>query len=145
MQLAISKAQEAYNHGEVPVGAIIIDENSNIISSTYNLCERNTDVTAHAEILAIRAASKKLSNKFLNNCTMFVTLEPCPMCAQAISNARIKTLIIGAEDEKSGGVLHGVKIFESNSCHHKPEVISGILKDECSNLMKDFFRSKRNA
>lgn len=143
MKLALEKAQVAYDKGEIPVGALIIDDNSNILAATHNICESEQDITCHAEIMAIKEVSKKLGTKYLEGCTMFVTLEPCPMCAHAISSARIKTLIYGAVDEKSGGVENGAKIFDRSSCHHKPEVISGIMEKDCGALLTDFFSKLR--
>jgi len=143
MQLALEQSKIAFKKGEVPIGAIIVDSDGKVVASAYNLTEAKRDVTAHAEILAIKQAAKKLDNKYLKGCTMFVTLEPCAMCAQAISNAKIKTLIYGAADEKSGGVENGAKVFDSTSSHHKPEVISGIMEDECSKILTDFFKKLR--
>lgn len=136
-------AKTASQKGEVPVGALIVNEKNEIISDAYNLVESTKDITAHAEILAIREASRKLGTKYLSGHTLYVTLEPCPMCAQAISNARIKRLVFGAFDEKSGGVENGARIFNLPSCHHKPEVISGICEDECGQIMTDFFKDLR--
>ncbi len=143
MQLALVQANIAYGKNEVPIGAVVIDENGNIISEAHNLTETEKDISAHAEILAIKKASQRIDNKFLNNCTIYITLEPCPMCAQAISNAKIKTVIYGAADIKSGGIENGAKIFNSSSCHHKPEVISGIMESDCSQIIKDFFKKRR--
>jgi len=143
MEIAILEARKAFARDEVPVGAVIIDSNSQIIAKTGNQTEKKQDPTAHAEMEVIRKACSVLGNKFLNDCSIYVTLEPCPMCAQAISAARIKSLYYGAFDPKSGGVENGTKTYLKSSCHHKPEVYSGIYETECSQLIKDYFFSKR--
>jgi tRNA(adenine34) deaminase len=148
MQIALSLAHEAFEKNEVPVGCVITDELGNILAQTHNLVETNYDVTAHAEMLAIKEAQKNIlknnpNNNRLENCNLYVTLEPCPMCAQAIANARIKRVYYGALDEKSGGIDNGAKIFDASSCHHKPEVYSGIMEDECKEILKSFFQKLR--
>lgn len=144
MQEAIKLAQQAFDKDEVPVGAVIVDtEKQSIIASAYNLVECNNNPIHHAELLAIQAACKILQIPRLVQCDLYVTLEPCPMCAQAISFARIRRLYYGASDPKGGGVEHGSRIFNSTSCHHKPEVYSGMHEKECSDLLKKFFQSKR--
>ena len=142
MRAAITEARIAAEVGEVPVGAVLV-AGGKIIARTHNLTERLVDVTAHAEIQAITAASSYLASKYLNKCTLYVTLEPCPMCAHAISISRLDALHFAAEDPKGGGVIHGPKIFESSSCHHKPEVKYGLMADESSKLLRSFFKSKR--
>lgn len=142
MQFAINAAREAYTDNEVPVAALISLDDK-IIACRANKMEQNLDPIAHAEITVIKAACKILKTNKLNNCSIYVTLEPCPMCAYAISLARIHRLYFGAFDEKSGGVENGPKIFNSSSCHHKPLVFGGILEEECKQLLKDFFKSKR--
>jgi len=142
MKIALAEAKNAYDNDEVPVGAAIIIDNE-IISSAHNLTEHSLIPHAHAEIIAIEKACKTLGEKYLVNASLFVTLEPCPMCAHAISLAKIKKVYFGAYDPKGGGVVNGPKIFDSNSCHHKPEVYDGILESECSELLKTFFKSKR--
>ena len=141
--LALDLARTAAQRGEVPVGAVIVDSEGNVVAQAYNLTEKLKDPTAHAEMLAIREACKQLDRERLVDCDMYVTLEPCPMCAQAISNARIRRLYFGAYDEKSGGVENGARIFNQSSCHHKPEVYGGIDESACSALLKDFFRQLR--
>ncbi len=142
--LAYELAEFAYRHDEVPVGAVIIKDNTHeIVSSSYNQMKSNKSSLDHAEILALRLAMSRLGNERLNGCSMISTLEPCPMCAQAISFARLSNLIFSAEDPKSGGVLHGPKIFESSSCHHKPKVIRVDDNDKSKNLLQKFFRYKR--
>ena len=142
--LAYELAEFAYRHDEVPVGAVIIKDNTHeIVSSSYNQMKSNKSSLDHAEILALRLAMSRLGNERLNGCSMISTLEPCPMCAQAISFARLSNLIFSAVDPKSGGVLHGPKIFESSSCHHKPKVIRVDDNDKSKNLLQKFFRYKR--
>ena len=142
--LAYELAEYAYSKDEVPVGAVIIkDDTHEVVSSSYNQMKSNKSSLDHAEILALRLAMSRLGNERLNGCSMISTLEPCPMCAQAISFARLSNLIFSAEDPKSGGVLHGPKIFESSSCHHKPKVIRVDDNDKSKNLLQKFFRYKR--
>ncbi|PIR37112.1 MAG: tRNA-specific adenosine deaminase [Alphaproteobacteria bacterium CG11_big_fil_rev_8_21_14_0_20_39_49] len=144
MQKAIKIAKKSYNEDEVPVGALIIDCNTGeIISASGNLMKKNNDPTLHAEMNAIKEACKKRGTSRLTDCDMYVTLEPCPMCAQAISFARIKRLYFGAYDTKGGGVEHGARIFEVSSCFHKTEIYGGINEQECGQLLKDFFLGKR--
>lgn len=144
IKIAINQAIIANKRGEVPVGAVIVDSVSKtIVARAYNLTETNNDPTAHAELLAIRKASHKLGSARLSQCDLYVTLEPCPMCAQAISFARMRRLYFGAYDKKGGGVENGARIFHQPSCHHKPEVIGGMEETLCANLLKKFFVSKR--
>jgi tRNA(adenine34) deaminase len=142
MLSAIALAKKAAENGEVPVGCVVVCDGK-IIASAHNLVEKNTDPTAHAEILAIRAAADVLKSPRLINCDLYVTLEPCAMCAQAISLARIKRLYFGAYDEKGGGVENGARVFSHSTCNHKPEIYGGIAESECANLLKDFFTDKR--
>ena len=142
--LAYELAEFAYSNEEVPVGAVIIKDNTyEVVSSSYNQMKSNKSSIDHAEILALRLAMSRLGNERLNGCTMISTLEPCPMCAQAISFARLSNIIFSAADPKSGGVIHGPKIFESSSCHHKPNVIRFNDNDKSKNLLQKFFKSKR--
>ena len=144
MGLAIELAQTAYENDEVPVGAVIIQRrNSEVLSAFSNQMRATKSSINHAEILAIQKALDLIKNERLIDCDMYVSLEPCPMCAYAISIARINTLFFAAEDKKSGGVLNGPKIFESSSCHHKPKVSHGIMAKESTALLKNFFKSKR--
>ena len=144
MGLAIELARAAYDNDEVPVGAVIIQKRNNeVISAFSNQMRKQKSSIAHAEMLAIQNANKIIDNERLIGCEMFVSLEPCPMCAHAISISRLDTLHFAAEDPKGGGVIHGPKIFESSSCHHKPEVKYGLMADESSNLLRSFFKSKR--
>ena len=142
--LAYELAEFAYINDEVPVGAVIVNDSTHeVVSSSYNQMKSNKSSLDHAEILALRLAMSRLGNERLNGCSMISTLEPCPMCAQAISFARLSNLIFSAEDPKSGGVIHGPKIFESLSCHHKPNVIRLNDNDKSKNLLQKFFKSKR--
>ena len=142
--LAYELAKFAYSHDEVHVGAVIIkDSTLEVVSSSYKQMKSNKSSLDHAELLALRLAMFRLGNERLNGCSMISTLEPCPMCAQAISFARLSNLIFSAEDPKSGGVIHGPKIFKSSSCHHKPNVIRVNDNDKSKNLLQKFFKSKR--
>ncbi len=145
MRLAIQEAKKAEDIGEVPIGAIIVDSQSGeIIARGYNQPIKAHDPTAHAEVIAMRAAAQKFENYRLKpELCLYVTLEPCTMCAGAISFARIKTIIFGAYDKKGGAVENGVKFFSSPQCHHRPEIVGGILENECSELLKSFFAKKR--
>ena len=144
MGLAIELARAAYDNDEVPVGAVIVQKRNNeVISAFSNQMRKQRSSIAHAEMLAIQKANKIMDNERLIGCEMFVSLEPCPMCAYAISISRLDVLHFAAEDPKGGGVIHGPKIFESSSCHHKPEVKYGLMADESSKLLRSFFKSKR--
>ena len=144
MAVALKEAKKAFDKDEVPVGAVLVDNlTGKLVARAYNKTEHGLDPTAHAEMQVIQKAAKKLQTKRLWHLDMYVTLEPCTMCAAAISFARIENLFIGATDEKGGAVMSGVKFFESPTCHHKPNVITGILADESSDLLKTFFKNKR--
>lgn len=142
MEHALEEARLADARGEVPVGAVLV-RYGEIIARNGNRTLELKDPTAHAEVLVIREASKELNNERLTDCDLYVTLEPCPMCAGAISFARIRRLYFGASDQKSGAVESGVQYFSDITCHHKPEVYSGILESECSHILKAFFNNKR--
>ena len=142
MKQAIKEAEKAYKKLEVPVGAIIVKDGK-IIARAYNQKESKTDTTKHAEILAIQKASKKLKSWRLIDCEMYVTLEPCTMCAGAIIHSRIKKVYIGAMDEKTGAVGSVLNLFEDYKFNHKPEVEKGILKEDCESLLKQFFKELR--
>lgn len=142
MNLALEEAERAKARGEVPIGAVIIHQDKLIAGAGNRTRERN-DVSAHAEILAIRQAGQTLGQERLVDCDLYVTLEPCTMCAAAISFARIRRLYIGAEDEKGGGILHGVRFFDQPTCHFSPEVYSGFQADKCAAILTDFFAAKR--
>jgi tRNA(adenine34) deaminase len=144
MQRALIEAEKAFAQDEVPVGAVIVDSvTGEIVAVAHNETEERKDPTAHAELLVIRKACAQVDEGRLVNCDIYVTLEPCPMCAQAISFARLRRLYFGAYDLKGGGVNHGARIFNASSCHHKPEVIGGIEEQACAKLLKDFFETKR--
>lgn len=144
MERALDAAKEAALRGEVPVGAVIVDaKTKEVLSTQSNRVLEFKDPTAHAEILAIREACEKKQNERLVDCDLFVTLEPCPMCAQAVSLARIKRLYFAASDEKGGGVENGAIVFNAKSCHHKPEVYGNIMSGASSKLLKDFFKDRR--
>ena len=137
MKQALLEARKAYERGEIPIGAVVVCK-ERIIARAHNLTEALTDVTAHAEMQAITAAASTLGGKYLNDCTLYVTVEPCVMCAGAIGWAQLKCLVYGAEDEKRGYLR-----YAPQALHPKTEVISGVLADECAALMKDFFAAKR--
>ena len=142
MQLAIEEARAAQDAGEVPVGCVIVRANA-IIARAGNRTLRERDPTAHAELLAIRQAAAKCGSERLTDCDLYVTLEPCAMCAAAISFARIRRLYFGAEDPKGGAVENGVRFFASPTCHHRPEVIGGIGGQESATLLRGFFAARR--
>lgn len=137
MKKAFAEALQAFDEGEVPVGAVVV-ANRKIIARAHNLTETLNDVTAHAEMQAITAAANLLGGKYLNDCTLYITLEPCAMCAAAIGWAQMGKLVFGATDEKKG-----FRIFAPKVLHPKTEVIYGILREECSELIQEFFREKR--
>lgn len=142
MKETLKEAEKAYKKLEVPVGAIIVKDGK-IIARAYNQKESKTDTTKHAEILAIQKASKKLKSWRLIDCEMYVTLEPCTMCAGAIIHSRIKKVYIGAMDEKTGAVGSVLNLFKDYKFNHKPEVEKGILKEDCESLLKQFFKELR--
>jgi tRNA(adenine34) deaminase len=143
MQEALDQAAAAGGHGEVPVGAVVLGPDGGVLARAGNRTEADSDPTAHAEILALRAAARLRGSPRLPDCDLVVTLEPCPMCAHAISLFRIRRLIFGAYDPKGGGVEHGVRVFEAASCHHRPEIIGGVRETASRTLLRDFFREKR--
>lgn len=144
MGLALEEAGRAAKGGEVPVGAVVIDPaGGRVLAAAGNRVEELSDPTAHAEMLALRAAASVLGSPRLAGCDLYVTLEPCPMCAAAISFARIRRLYFGAYDPKGGGVVHGPRIYAHPTCHHRPEVYGGIREDEAASLLRAFFRDRR--
>lgn len=143
MQLALEEARQAAARGEVPIGAVLVDERGDILARAGNRTEADADPSAHAELLAIRAACAIRHSPRLPNCTLYVTLEPCPLCATAISFARLKRVVFGAFDPKGGGVEHGPCIFHQPTCHHKPEVTAGVLAEESAALLRTFFTERR--
>ena len=142
MRLALREAERALEHDDVPVGCVVTHEGE-LVGSAPNERELRGDPTAHAEILAIREASEKLGGWRLAGTVLYVTLEPCAMCAGAISFARIRRLYFGASDEKGGAVVSGVRFFSSPTCHHAPEIYPGIGEQNASAILRDFFRSRR--
>ena len=142
MKEALKEAKKAYDKLEIPVGAVIVKDGK-IIARAHNQKETKCDTTKHAEILAIQKASKKLKSWRLLNCEIYVTLEPCSMCAGAIINSRIKKVYIGAMDEKTGAVGSVFNLFDDYKFNHKPEFETGILKDECEEILKSFFKELR--
>lgn len=144
MDAALDEARQAARRGEVPVGAVIV-YNRKIIAAAGNETMAGHDITAHAELLAIRRACIALGTQRLTDCDLYVTLEPCTMCAGAVSHARIRRLYFGATDEKGGAVTSGVQFFNAPTCHHVPDVYSGICELEASTLLKRFFADKRYA
>jgi tRNA(adenine34) deaminase len=142
MDLALDQARAAAAAGEVPVGCVIV-HNGAIIARSHNRTLTDRDPTAHAEMLALRAAAAALGTERLADCDLHVTLEPCAMCAAALSFARIRRLYYGAPDPKGGAVENGVRFFASPACHHRPEVYGGIGESEAAALLRDFFRARR--
>ena len=143
MERALVEARAAAARGEVPVGAVMTDAEGNVIAADGNRMRELTDPTAHAEILVIRSAAKMRGEIRLVTCDLHVTLEPCPMCAQAISLARVRRLYYAAADPKCGAVDHGPRLFAAPSCHHAPEVYDGIGERQAAALLKDFFSARR--
>lgn len=142
MQLALNEARTGESAGEVPIGAVIVKDGT-VIAAAHNQPRGLTDPTAHAEVLAIRAAAQVLGNERLDGCELWVTLEPCPMCAGAISHARIGKLYYAASDPKGGAVEHGARVFEHEQCLHRPEVYAGMGEAEAADLLRGFFASRR--
>jgi tRNA(adenine34) deaminase len=142
MRTAIDQAKIAEENGDVPIGAVIV-HNDTIIAKAYNQREQLQDPTAHAEIIALTQAAAALENWHLNGCTMYVTLEPCPMCAGALVLARLDRLVYGCDDPKTGAVKSLYNIVQDNRLNHRLEITAGVLADECSKLLQDFFQKKR--
>ena len=145
MRIALEAAQAAAAAGEIPVGAVVLDPASGeVVATGANGPIGAHDPTAHAEIVALRAAARRLGNYRLTGLSLFVTLEPCAMCAGAISHARIGRLVFGADDPKGGAVVHGPKVFDQPTCHWRPQVTGGVLAEESAALLRSFFRARRN-
>ncbi|MFB0611950.1 nucleoside deaminase [Aurantiacibacter poecillastricola] len=142
MRRALQLANEAAAAGEVPVGAVIVKDGK-VVGEGHNLTRTNADPTAHAEMVAIRAAASALGDERLTGCDLYVTLEPCPMCAGAISHARLARLYYGASDPKGGAVEHGARVFQQVQCLHRPEVYSGLGEGEAAELLRGFFEERR--
>jgi len=143
MLAALDEAEAAAAAGEVPVGAVLLDGGGTIVARAGNRVESDSDPTAHAEMLVLRDGAARLGAKILPECDLYVTLEPCAMCAAAIALARIRRLYFGAFDPKGGGVEHGPRIFEQPTCHHRPEVYGGIGERRAAALLRGFFRERR--
>ncbi|WP_439598713.1 nucleoside deaminase [Falsiroseomonas sp.] len=143
MEIALQEAAAAAARGEVPVGAVVTDAAGRVLSRAGNEVEARRDPSAHAEMLALRAAAAALGDKLLPEATLWVTLEPCAMCAQAIAHFRVKRLVFGAYDPKGGGVEHGPRIFTQPTCHHAPEVVGGVRESEAAALLRGFFAALR--
>jgi tRNA(adenine34) deaminase len=143
MEIALHEARTAAARGEVPVGAVVLGQDGAVLARAGNAVEATHDASAHAEVLALRAAAAARGSARLADCDLVVTLEPCPMCAQAISFFRIRRVIFGAYDPKGGGVEHGARIFDAPSCHHRPEVVGGVRETEAAALLRAFFSDKR--
>ena len=144
MEMALLEASHAFERGEVPVGCVIVDpENDQVLAHAGNRTEELNDPTAHAEVLAIREAARHVGSARLTGCDLYVTLEPCAMCATAISFARIRRVYFGAYDPKMGGVEHGPAMFQQPTCHHSPDVYGGLNETVAAELLKTFFRKKR--
>ena len=142
MQLALDEARAAGARGEVPVGCVLV-RGAEVVARAGNRTLADKDPTAHAELLAIRQAAAALGSERLTDCDLYVTLEPCAMCAAAMSFARIRRLYFGAADPKGGAVENGVRFFSQATCHHRPEVYGGINESECADLLKAFFQARR--
>ena len=143
MERALAEARAAAERGETPVGAVLSAPDGRVLAADGNRVRERADPTAHAELLVIRAAAAGLGSERLIGCGLTVTLEPCPMCAGAISQARIDRLWYGAADPKGGGVAHGARVFAHPTCHHSPDVYGGIAENACAALLTDFFRARR--
>jgi tRNA(adenine34) deaminase len=144
MELAFREAEAAGARGEVPVGAVVVGPDGRVLATAGNRVEADHDPTAHAEVLALRAAAHALGDARLVDCTLYVTLEPCAMCATAASLARIKQVVFAAYDPKGGGVDHGPRIFAQPTCHHRPDVVGGVQASRAETLLKQFFSALRD-
>jgi tRNA(adenine34) deaminase len=143
MEAALHEARAAAARGEVPVGAVVLGPDGTLLARAGNAVEARRDASAHAELLALRSAAEVRGNTRLADCDLVVTLEPCPMCAHAISLFRIRRLIFGAYDPKGGGVEHGARVYDAVSCHHRPEIIGGVRETEAAALLRAFFAALR--
>ena len=142
MAQALKEAEKSANFDEVPVGAVIVKDGK-IVARGHNLRERTNDPTSHAEINAIRKACKKLGSWRLENCTIYVTIEPCSMCAGTLLWTRIKKIVYGAKDPKGGAIVSSLSLFEAKNINHHPEIVGSVLEEKCSKIMSDFFKAKR--
>ena len=143
MSLALEEALRAYQENEVPIGAVLIDEDGILISREHNRIEQLQDATAHAEILALRAASRKLNRRRLSDCTLYSTIEPCAMCAGALILCRVKRLVYGATDSKFGAAESIFNVVNNSALNHQLKVTAGVLEEDCCRLMKKFFKDRR--
>lgn len=143
MEHALNEARLAAGRGEVPVGAVITGPDGAIVAAAGNEVEACRDASAHAELLALRRAAARLGRPRIADCDLYVTLEPCPMCAQAASFFRVRRIVFGAYDPKGGGVEHGPRVLEATSCHHRPEVVGGVREREAAALLQNFFAARR--
>ncbi len=144
MNRALAQAEAAAGRGESPIGAVLVDGASGaVLAEAGNRVEELSDPTAHAEMLVIRAAAEKQGSPRLGGAHLYVTLEPCAMCASAISHARIDRVIFGAYDPKGGGVDHGARVFDRPTCHHRPDVVGGVMEGACAALLRNFFKARR--
>jgi tRNA(adenine34) deaminase len=144
MDVALEEARGAAARGEVPVGAVVVGPDGTILARAGNAVEARADASAHAELLAMREAAAARGSPRLTDCDLVVTLEPCPMCAQAISLFRIRRVLFGAYDPKGGGVEHGARVFEASSCLHRPEVVGGVREADAATLLRAFFAVRRD-
>lgn len=145
MQLALDAAQQAALAGEVPVGAVVTDPTGAVLAIAGNQVETRQNPLSHAEFLALDAARLRRGGKYLSDCTLTVTLEPCAFCAGAIAALRVGTVFFGAYDPKTGAVEHGPRLFHQATTHHKPEIIGGVQEQDCARLLQDFFHERRHA
>jgi len=143
MRLALEEAKKAQDHDEVPIGAVLVDKGGNILAQNGNRTRELNDPTAHAEVLCIREACENKGAQRIPETTLYVTLEPCTMCAAAISYARIEKIVFAASDKKGGGLLSGAKFYDQSTCHHRPKLQEGLMKDNASEILRTFFKSKR--
>ena len=143
MALALDEARAAAARGEVPVGAVVLGPDGAVLARAGNRTEADRDAAAHAELLVLRAAAQRVGAPRLPDCTLVVTLEPCPMCAAAVSLFRIRRLVFGAYDPKGGGVEHGARVFDAPSCQHRPEIVGGVRERDSAALLREFFAARR--
>ncbi|MDR1477003.1 MAG: nucleoside deaminase [Rickettsiales bacterium] len=143
MEIALAEAARAARAGEIPVGCVIVDGNGGVLARAHNMVEARSNAALHAEMVAIAGATRRLGAKYLMGCSMFVTLEPCPMCAAAIAHVKLARLVFAAEDAKGGAVVNGLRVFENCRNLHRPKVLRGPFAAESSALLKDFFRRMR--
>lgn len=143
MEIALQQARLAASHGEVPVGAVVLGPDGQVLAMAGNRVERDRDASAHAELLALRAAAQARGTARLADCDLFVTLEPCPMCAGAISHFRLRRVVFGAYDPKGGGVEHGPRVFAASNCLHRPEVVGGVREQISTEMLRAFFQALR--